>query len=76
MQTLLRAEGVYRFGYGDLFEIIRTWTYIYDAAGNLTGYDDGTTSAAYGYAATSRKIAEAVDFKPFAKDIPKKSSMK
>jgi hypothetical protein len=27
MQTLLRAEGVYRFGYGDLFEIIRKYSF-------------------------------------------------
>jgi RHS repeat-associated protein len=45
----------------------KTVAFTYDASGNLTGYDDGVTSAAYGYDAASRKIAETVDFGPFSK---------
>jgi YD repeat-containing protein len=33
--------------------------------GNLTGYDDGVTSAVYGYDETYRKVSEAVDYGDF-----------
>jgi large repetitive protein len=45
----------------------KTVAFTYDASGNITGYDDGVTSAAYGYDAASRKIAETVNFGPFSK---------
>ncbi|RJP47821.1 MAG: hypothetical protein C4548_00560 [Desulfobacteraceae bacterium] len=45
----------------------KTVAFTYDASGNLTGYDDGVTSTAYGYDAASRKIAETVNFGPFTK---------
>lgn len=44
-------------------------TFTYDASGNLTGYDDGVTSAVYAYDAASRKIAETVNVGPFSKTI-------
>jgi len=47
----------------------KTVTFTYDASGNLTGYDDGVTSAVYAFDAASRKIAETVDFGPFSKTI-------
>ena len=45
---------------------VKTVTFIYDAAGNLTGYDDGTTSAVYSYDDLNRKIGETVNYGPFA----------
>ena len=44
-------------------------TFTYDASGNLTGYNDGVTSAVYAYDAASRKIAETVNVGPFSKTI-------
>ncbi|MBU4339252.1 hypothetical protein KKD57_06945, partial [Patescibacteria group bacterium] len=41
--------------------------FTYDATGNLTGYDDGTTSGTYGYDALSQKISESVNYGPFTK---------
>ena len=38
-----------------------------DEVGNLTGYDDGTTSASYAYDANNRKTGETVNYGPFAK---------
>ena len=37
---------------------IKTVTFSYDKVGNLTGYDDGTTSATYTYDTLYRKTAE------------------
>ncbi|RJP79798.1 MAG: hypothetical protein C4522_09325, partial [Desulfobacteraceae bacterium] len=45
----------------------KTVTFTYDNAGNLTGYDDGTTSAIYDYDNAYRKLSETVNFGPFTK---------
>ena len=45
----------------------KTVTFTYDNAGNLTSYDDGTTSAVYEYDDAYRKISETVDYGPFSK---------
>ena len=45
----------------------KTVTFTYDNVGNLTGYDDGTTAATYGYDEVYRKVAEAVNYGPFTK---------
>ena len=43
----------------------KTVTFAYDAVGNLTGYDDGTTSAIYTYNDLYRKTAESVNYGAF-----------
>ncbi len=45
----------------------KTVTFSYDHVGNLTGYDDGVTSATYGYDANYRKTSEATDYGTFQK---------
>ena len=45
----------------------KTVAFTYDAIGNLTGYDDGTTTGTYGYDALSQKISESVNYGPFTK---------
>ena len=45
---------------------VKTVTFTYDRTGNLTGYDDGTTSAVYSYDDLNRKIGETVNYGPFA----------
>ena len=45
----------------------KTVTFTYDEIGNLTGYDDGTTSATYGYDDLYRKISESVNYGAFTK---------
>ncbi|MFZ0613876.1 MAG: RHS repeat-associated core domain-containing protein, partial [Desulfobacterales bacterium] len=45
---------------------VKTVSITYDAAGNLTGYDDGTTSALYTHDDVNRKIGESVNYGPFA----------
>ncbi|CAB1059485.1 diguanylate cyclase/phosphodiesterase (GGDEF & EAL domains) with PAS/PAC sensor(s), partial [Olavius sp. associated proteobacterium Delta 1] len=44
---------------------VKTVTFSYDRAGNLTGYDDGTTSAAYTYDDLYRKLSETVNYGTF-----------
>ncbi|MFZ0725147.1 MAG: fibronectin type III domain-containing protein, partial [Desulfobacterales bacterium] len=44
---------------------VKTVTLTYDQTGNLTGYDDATTSAAYSYDDLNRKTGETVDYGPF-----------
>jgi YD repeat-containing protein len=44
---------------------VKTVSFTYDDMGNLTGYDDGVTSAVYGYDETYRKVSEAVDYGDF-----------
>jgi RHS repeat-associated protein len=46
---------------------VKTVAFTYDAIGNLTGYNDGTTSAAYGYDALYQKVSESVNYGPFTK---------
>ena len=43
----------------------KTVTFTYDDAGNLTGYDDGTTSGAYAYDDADRKTTETVTYPGF-----------
>jgi YD repeat-containing protein len=50
-------------------EPVKTVALTYDEAGNLKGYDDGSSSAEYTYDAVYRKTEETVDFGPFAKTI-------
>jgi RHS repeat-associated protein len=45
---------------------IRAVHFQYDAVGNLTAYDDGTTSGAYVYDDLRRKIGETVDYGSFS----------
>ena len=47
----------------------RSVTLSYDADGNLTGYDDGVTSATYEYDALGRKTKETVDYGSFSKSF-------
>ncbi len=42
-------------------------TFTYDNSGNLTGYDDGTTSAIYTYDDLGRKLSETVNYGAFSK---------
>ena len=41
---------------------VKTVVFSYDRAGNLTGYDDGTTSAVYAYDPAGRKVSETVAY--------------
>jgi len=43
----------------------KTTTFAYDALGNLTSYNDGTTSAIYAYDELGRKTAETVNYGGF-----------
>ncbi len=45
---------------------VKSVTFSHDGAGNLTGYDDGTTSAVYVYDDIYRKTGETTDYGPFA----------
>ncbi|MCP4627640.1 MAG: hypothetical protein GY850_29605, partial [bacterium] len=45
----------------------KTVTFSYDRAGNLTGYNDGTTSAVYTYDDLYRKLSETVNYGSFEK---------
>jgi RHS repeat-associated protein len=45
---------------------VTTVTFHYDDVGNLVGYDDGKTTAAYRYDALGRRVEETVDYGPFA----------
>ncbi len=45
---------------------VKSIGFTYDAAGNLTGYNDGTTSAAYTYDALYRKTEETVHYGAFS----------
>ncbi|MDA8142164.1 MAG: fibronectin type III domain-containing protein [Desulfobacteraceae bacterium] len=51
---------------GNAGDPIRTVHFQYDAVGNLTAYDDGTTSGAYVYDDLRRKIGETVDYGSFS----------
>jgi RHS repeat-associated protein len=44
---------------------VKTVTFTYDRAGNLTTYDDGTTSATFTYDDAYRKLLEAVNYGTF-----------
>lgn len=44
----------------------KTVSYTYNKLGSLTGYDDGTTSAAYTYDDLQRRLSETLDYGPFS----------
>lgn len=46
-------------------EPIKTVTFVYDSLGNMTSYDDGTSSAAYKYDRLNRKTSETVNYGKF-----------
>jgi RHS repeat-associated protein len=46
---------------------VKTVSFSYDAVGNLTGYNDGTSSATYVYDPLGRKTSEAVNYGGFTK---------
>jgi len=46
---------------------VKTVVFTYDKVGNLMGYDDGITSATYGYDNAYRKTSEIVNYGPFQK---------
>jgi YD repeat-containing protein len=48
---------------------IKTVSFSYDAVGNLTGYNDGTSSATYVYDPLGRKTSEAVNYGAFTKSF-------
>ena len=62
-----RLEEINYFAASADTEPAKTVTFTYDEIGNLTGYDDGTTSATYGYDDLYRKISESVNYGAFAK---------
>jgi RHS repeat-associated protein len=45
---------------------VKTVEFTYDKLGNLTGYEDGTTSASYTYDDLSRKTGETIDYGLFS----------
>ncbi|MCB2147703.1 MAG: hypothetical protein KQI81_14595 [Deltaproteobacteria bacterium] len=45
---------------------VKTVVFTYDKLGNLTGYDDGTTSAVYTYDTLYRKTGETVNYGAFS----------
>jgi len=60
-----RLTQIRYFAASDHDNAVKTVFFIYDRAGNLTGYDDGTTSAAYTYDDLYRKLSETVNYGPF-----------
>lgn len=62
-----RLDEIRYYAAGNHANAVKTVTFSYDAAGNLTGYDDGTTSAVYGYDDAYRKISETVTYPVFSK---------
>jgi len=44
----------------------KTVSFTYDANGNLTGYDDGTTTGTYSYDANNRKVTDTVNYGSFS----------
>ncbi len=44
---------------------VKTVSFTYSATGNLTGYNDGTTSAVYTYDDAGRKLSESVNYDTF-----------
>ena len=57
-----RLEQIRYFGAADHVSPVKTVTFAYDFAGNLTGYNDGITSAVYTYDDLYRKLSETVNY--------------
>lgn len=57
-----RLEQINYFSSDDPVNPVKTVVFTYDLAGNLTGYDDGTTSAVYAYDPAGRKVSETVAY--------------
>jgi RHS repeat-associated protein len=62
-----RLTDIKYFNSADHVNPVKTVSFTYDKVGNLTGYDDGTTSATYDYDAVYRKVAEAINYGAFTK---------
>jgi len=60
-----RLEAIRYFNLSDHGDPVKIVSLTYDNVGNLTGYDDGVTSAVYGYDESYRKVTEAVDYGDF-----------
>ncbi|CAB1059836.1 hypothetical protein D1BOALGB6SA_4601, partial [Olavius sp. associated proteobacterium Delta 1] len=60
-----RLTEIRYFATTDHVNPVKTVSFSYDRAGNLTGYDDGVTSAAYTYDELYRKLSETVNYGPF-----------
>lgn len=54
---------------GDHATPVKTLSFTYNPAGNLSGYNDGATSATYGYDTSGRKLSETVDHGSFSKSL-------
>jgi len=62
-----RLTDIKYFNPADHVNPVKTVTFTYDNVGNLTGYNDGTTSTTYDYDAVYRKVAEAINYGAFTK---------
>ena len=60
-----RLVGVRYFEPSDYVNPVKTISFTYDRIGNLTGYNDGTTSAIYTYDGLNRKLSETVNYELF-----------
>ena len=61
-----RLTQVHYFSSADYTTPAKTVVFTYDDLGNLTGYDDGETSAVYGYDDLSQKTSEAISYGTFS----------
>ena len=64
-----RMTEIRYFDPGDHVNPVKTVVFTHDKIGNLMTYDDGTTSAAYGYGDAYRKISETVNYGAFKKSF-------
>jgi len=62
-----RLTQISHFNPGDHVNPVKTVVFTYDKMGNLGTYDDGITSARYGYDNTYRKTSETVNYGAFEK---------
>ena len=62
-----RLVEIHYFEAADHVNPVKTVTFSYDLTGNLTGYNDGITSATYTYDDLYRKLSETVNYGPFEK---------
>jgi RHS repeat-associated protein len=63
-----RLTRVLYYAAGDHSSAVKTVSFTYDELGNLTSYNDGTTSAIYQYDELQRKVGESVDYGPHTFD--------
>ena len=62
-----RLTDIKYFNPADHVNPVKTVNFTYDKVGNLKSYNDGTTSAQYGYDELYRKVSEGVNYGPFTK---------